>query len=153
MDEVMTRILTEAPEAGESSTTSAESSADVINAQVGSLPDYDCGKCRNKGFIAYTRGGALLTRECSCMPVRRSVRRIRRSGLSGLLERYTFSSYETPEEWQRRAEELAVRFCDERREMAVRVRHAGNGENAFMHRRVRRAAERRAGREILPLAQ
>ena len=114
MEELMNRILAEAPGNGESSTMSAESSADVINAQTGSLPDYDCEKCRNKGFIAYTKGGALLTRECSCMPVRRSVRRIRRSGLSGLLERYTFGSYETPEEWQRQAKELAMRFCDER---------------------------------------
>ena len=62
------------------------------------LDDYglggvDCAKCDNTGAIITTRAdGSLYARECECMKKRRSLKRIRESGLADLFPRYTFET-------------------------------------------------------------
>ena len=65
------------------------------------LGSVDCPECRNTGIIAYiAENGDLKSRTCACMKKRVALRRIRQSGMSDLLQRYTFGSYraETPEQ-------------------------------------------------------
>ena len=71
-----------------------------MNELTGELTDYDCPKCKNRGWIAYNNGDGVVCELCSCMPRRKSLRQIRLSGLSALLEDYRFDNYETPEPWQ-----------------------------------------------------
>lgn len=68
----------------------------------GRLGFLDCLKCDNKGFAD--------GRECDCMPKRRSIFHMKKSGLGELLERCTFDSYETPEAWQAHARRLAMQY-------------------------------------------
>lgn len=68
----------------------------------GRLGFLDCVKCDNKGFAD--------GRECDCMPKRRSIFYMKKSGLGDLLERCTFDSYETPEPWQAHAKQLAMQY-------------------------------------------
>lgn len=98
------------PETGESVTMSAEDKADAYNRASGSLTDFDCPICHNKGFIAEARDGAMITRECECQAKRRSMRRIRYSGLADLMDVYTFQRFETPEEWQKTAKAKAMQY-------------------------------------------
>lgn len=97
----------------------AQRMADRVNAQSGSLTGYDCPECRNKGFIetvidntarmgypCYTTG----SRECKCMPVRRSKWLLKASGLAHLAERCTFDAYKAVAPWQKAIKAGAERF-------------------------------------------
>lgn len=44
------------------------------------------------------------------MPKRRSLQRIRKSGLGDMLKRYTFENYQTLEEWQRSAKRAGLNY-------------------------------------------
>lgn len=48
------------------------------------------------------------------MATRRTLKRIRRSGLQDLLNAYTFAAYLTPHQWQEKAKALAIDFLDQR---------------------------------------
>lgn len=82
------------------------------NAQPGSLPGEDCPLCRNKGVVAILRNGEEIQRECQCMPKRRTLQRIERSGLKYLLKEYTFEGYETKTPWQKKIKASALDFVE-----------------------------------------
>lgn len=80
------------------------------NAEPGNLTGYDCRECLNRGYIFDLRDGERVTTECKCMSIRRAQQRMARSGLSGLLDRYTFQTFEAVEEWQKTALDVAQAF-------------------------------------------
>lgn len=89
--------------------------ADWANQNTGDLnrrDGYDCPLCRNRGYFRRVReDGSSYVEECSCMAVRRNRDRIRRSGLSDLVKRYTFESWEAPEPWQAEAKAVAEDYA------------------------------------------
>jgi len=87
--------------------------ADRINAEHGNLSGLDCPVCLNKGYTAVLSGVNILNRECACMGRRRSIWRIRDSGLEDMLSRCTFYTYQTPEQWQKNAKQAAMNFLDD----------------------------------------
>jgi len=70
-----------------------------------------CAICGGRGLIdekdelGYTR-----SRLCECMEREKSLRRIRKSGLSDLLDAYTFDAFLTPKPWQKAAKDKAMAF-------------------------------------------
>ena len=81
------------------------------------LDDYglggvDCDLCGNTGVILEMRDGIPYSHECSCMRRRRSMRSIRNSNMEDMLSRYTFESYETPDEKRLGILRTAKRFAD-----------------------------------------
>ena len=91
------------------STTTSISKADTINAIAGTVDD--CPICHGKGYIAREdEHGRLVCGECKCMAGKRALKRIARSGLPGLLAEYTFDAYLTPEAWQKRAKDIALKY-------------------------------------------
>ena len=90
-----------------------QSKAEALNEQRGSLRDYDCAECRNKGYIAFSTEIGIQTRECRCMEARRSIRRIKASWLSETLAYCTLENYETGKPWQAAAKEKAQRFLSD----------------------------------------
>ena len=72
---------------------------------------YECPKCRNKGLIFYVDGGHEMSCECSCMSIRRNIRRIKRSGLEGTIKKCTFDKYEATEDWQKSLLSSAIAFA------------------------------------------
>lgn len=81
------------------------------NNSIGELPDYDCKKCKNRGYIRYKNDdGYIMNRECECLSIRETIQRMKKSGLGNLLELYTFDNYKTPEIWQKNTLEKAKRF-------------------------------------------
>lgn len=92
----------------------ARHQVEQINATPGRLLDLECSECMNRGYFArlddqYRR----YNEECRCMARRRSLERIRHSGLKELLERYTLETWETPEPWQSKAKNLALQYADD----------------------------------------
>lgn len=57
------------------------------------LDGVDCPICGNTGQIHYKKDGYDYCRDCECMPKRRSIRELNRSGLQSLSELYTFDKY------------------------------------------------------------
>ena len=83
---------------------------DVLNSLPGKLQGFDCPKCKNKGVVHYLSGRYICTKDCECMPVRQSLRRIRGSGLEDVLGLYTLGSFQTPHPWQKEMKAKAQAF-------------------------------------------
>lgn len=77
-----------------------QNKCDRYNEQQGRLLNYDCPKCRNKGYVAFIRDGVQYMHECECMPLRNSLRRIASSGIERLLKDYTLESFRADTPWQ-----------------------------------------------------
>ena len=77
------------------------------------LDNYDCPVCKNKGEILYEKNGMWYGKECDCMNTRRSIRRIKNSGMLDLLSRYTFDNYEYPDATRRAIVDKAEHYCCE----------------------------------------
>jgi DNA replication protein DnaC len=76
------------------------------------LGGVDCPECGNSGTVVwFDENRELHSRTCRCMKKRIALRRIRRSGMSDLLKRYSFKTYraDTPE--QEKILRLAHRFA------------------------------------------
>lgn len=86
--------------------------AAIANGLSGNLGELDCPKCRNKGWVAYNDGDSIAYEKCDCMSHRAALKRIRKSGLSALLEDYRLDNYETPEPWQESALAKARQYTE-----------------------------------------
>lgn len=75
------------------------------------LDGFDCDKCGNTGMITRQENGMLYSSECDCMKIRRSMRRIRNSGMTDMLVRYTFDNFEETED-TKEIKRLARQFVD-----------------------------------------
>lgn len=83
----------------------------IMNQIPGKLTGYNCPRCLNRGYSAELRGRYIVSVECHCMAIRRSIRRAEKSGLGDLLERHTFEAFQTPEPWQAKAKKLAQEYA------------------------------------------
>ena len=84
------------------------------NNEIGTLKDYDCEKCKNKGFVAFLdENGNFAVKQCGCDKVRNSLSKIRKSGLEDLLQEYTLDKYEATESWQQEIKKRALAFIDD----------------------------------------
>ena len=77
--------------------------------------DYNCTVCKNKGLVMraeFTKNGywTTVSSECKCMSVRRTIKRMQRSGLKNIIRDYTFQKYETTEEWQKTIRGAAMAY-------------------------------------------
>ena len=96
---------------------------EAFNSRVGNLNEqdgYDCPICRNKGQkSSVVKTGRMINGEpeyietvsdCICKSVRASLRRMQKSGLSNVLEKYTFANFNAVEPWQKALKDSAQRF-------------------------------------------
>lgn len=80
------------------------------NATPGNLPGEHCPICLNKGYVRKKTIDGAVSIECRCMPKRRSLRMMKKSGLGDMLERYTFDTYQTTENWQQTVKQKAMDY-------------------------------------------
>ena len=72
----------------------------------------DCPVCRNKGYYyRMTEEGDMVALQCACMARRKTLQKIRESGLGTMIRDYTFDNFETREPWQAELKEQAQAFC------------------------------------------
>ena len=85
-----------------------------LNALEGELTGIDCPECRNRGTVAYAReDGSIVCRECGCMPMRRCVWEMERSGLAGSIRELTFDRFQTEAPWQETLKKGAQAYGDD----------------------------------------
>ena len=77
---------------------------DLYNQTKGSLKGFDCPDCMNRGNFAYlyTENGycEMVLRPCKCMKIRESLHAIEKSGLSDVMKKLTFDSFNASTDWQ-----------------------------------------------------
>lgn len=77
------------------------------------LDNVDCPVCGNTGSVIYQKDGTAYSRECDCMARRRSIRRIKHSGIADMMARYTFDAYEVPDAARLEIKHRAKRFAED----------------------------------------
>lgn len=82
----------------------------IMNDAEGNLQGYDCKICHNKGIVYFRQGDEIVSKNCDCMKVRESLARIKNSGLSNLIEKYTFDRYIIEHDFQKVVKDKAVNF-------------------------------------------
>lgn len=107
----------------------ARQKVERANAEPGKLTGYDCPKCLNRGYT-WKLGEGLeeIVQECSCMEIRRSIARLKNSGLSDMLERYTFQNWQTPELWQEKSKAIAQKYAAGRQGWFLAMGRPGSGK-------------------------
>ena len=91
----------------------ARSDAEALNMELGKeheIDGYVCEKCRNRGYLYYANGIYVTRTDCECQKARMSIRRMQRSGLGNVIQKYTFPLYQADEDWQKTIKEAAVSF-------------------------------------------
>lgn len=91
---------------------------DTLNDTEGDLnkrDGYECTKCKNRGWIAklekYGNQIGHCIGDCECAPIRRSIMRMKRSGLEDVIKKYTFAKFEDSEEWQKVVKHTAMDYA------------------------------------------
>lgn len=74
---------------------------DLYNNRKGNLTGYDCPKCLNRGDFSISTDDYSGFIECDCMRIRRILKIIEKSGLSGVFKQYSFDRYSTEHDWQK----------------------------------------------------
>lgn len=94
-----------------SATYRRKTEAEIMNELEGHLTGYDCRICRNKGVV-YTEAenGETVFFKCGCWEKRKSLAKIKASGLKDLLDSYTFDKFECSEVFQLKIKEKALHF-------------------------------------------
>ena len=91
---------------------SAEERAAIYNSRPGDLKSYDCQICNNKGHVMEIIDNYEYMRECQCMEVRRSAKRLENSGLADVVEMYRLDNFETSENYQEIMKRMAEDFLN-----------------------------------------
>ena len=90
----------------------------------------NCSKCNNTGWIFYTdQNGYETAKQCECVKQRQSLARLERSGLSGLLEKYTFDRYEADYGFQKELLTKAKNYLNEKNKWFVVLGQSGAGKS------------------------
>ena len=90
----------------------------------------NCQKCNNTGWIYYSDDkGYEYARECECVKQRKSLERLERSGLSGLLTKYTFDLYKADYGYQKDLLNKAKNYLNEKDKWFMVVGQSGSGKS------------------------
>ena len=89
----------------------------------------NCTKCNNTGWIFIEKDGTTYAQECTCVKQRQSLARLERSGLSKLIDKYTFERYETNYDFQKQLLEKAKSFINKKGVWFTVVGVSGSGKS------------------------
>lgn len=92
---------------------------DSLNAGEGDLhleDGYNCSRCNNKGYWAVIKdlGGNHFSHsviDCKCQETRRSILRMKQSGLKNIIRDYTLDKFEVTESWQQAIKAAAEQYA------------------------------------------
>ena len=92
---------------------------DGLNNTIGNqneIDGYDCNICKNKGIIykLVDFGDGTYSHcasECKCYEIRRSIMRMKRSGLKDIIKDYTFDKFIASEPWQKSIKDAAMEYA------------------------------------------
>ena len=119
LEAILSRLSVQAPTSNRSLLEIEQRKVELYNAEEGDLHEtdgYTCPICKNKGHIGllseYPAGCWTMDyRECKCMDVRRSIKRMKKSGLKNIIKDYTFDKFIAEESWQKAIKDAAVEYA------------------------------------------
>ena len=94
----------------EKCTDRTQHECDIMNSVQGNLTGYDCPSCLNRGNVYHVDDGYIVSHECDCMKIRRSIWNIKKSGIESLMQHCTFENFEARDEWQKDLKSGAQQF-------------------------------------------
>lgn len=87
--------------------------AERYNKSVGTLTDYDCPLCLNRGdFLRIRDDNTEYSEPCKCMKTRLSIHRMKMSGLESIIKRCTFDSFKADSDWQKQMKDKALAYVE-----------------------------------------
>lgn len=94
---------------------------DGLNAMEGNRnaeDGYNCNVCKNKGYVfkvvEHENGTySHVCADCKCAEIRRSIMRMKRSGLKDIIKDYTFDKFNAVEPWQQTLKSAAMDYAKE----------------------------------------
>ena len=98
------------------------------NNKQGDLKGYDCPKCMNRGDFIAIKDGYETYINCSCMAIRKTIKRMEESGLGNLLSIYKFNTYECNKDWQKEIYDKAKTFIDSEKNWFCMLGESGSGK-------------------------
>lgn len=84
---------------------------DCYNRSKGTLTDYDCPLCNNRGDFLKTEDNRLFFTPCKCMKIRNNLKRIEKSGLENMIKRYRYDNFRKDKPWQETIYNTASDYC------------------------------------------
>lgn len=80
----------------------------------GVLGNVECPLCNNTGRIITKESGSITihVKECECMNIRRSKKRLKESGLIELMDEYSMQTYKAVDQWTKWARAKAVEYIN-----------------------------------------
>lgn len=83
-----------------------------LNSSPGTLKDYDCPKCNNRGqFYQLDERDCIYSIPCNCMTIRKNLEHLKQSGLEKVIRKMTFDKYQAIEPWQRKLKLAAMEYA------------------------------------------
>lgn len=102
---------------------------DSYNQSEGSLKDYNCRKCKNRGnFMFVHKNGGSAFRDCECLKIRRSIGRMKESGLEKQIEDLTFDKFQAIEDWQKKVMHIAQDYARNQNGWLLLCGQSGSGK-------------------------
>lgn len=100
------------------------------------MPEYECQKCRDSGFISYNENGIEILKRCDCYAVKQAKQMMKQSGISAELLKKTFDNFNVSGNAQlENAKSKAMQYVDnfqitehERRNSILFSGQAGSGK-------------------------
>jgi DNA replication protein DnaC len=90
----------------------------------------NCSKCNNTGWIFFIdKDGYETAKQCDCVKQRQSLARLERSGLGGLLDKYTFDRYIAKYDFQKDLLTKAKNYLNEKDKWFVVLGQSGSGKS------------------------
>ncbi len=80
-----------------------------IEGSLDEVDGYNCIICKNKGYLYRIEGDSIVASKCLCMTTRKSIRLLRKSGLSNSIK--SFDDFETNKSWQAELKKKAMLFA------------------------------------------
>ena len=87
----------------------------MIENAVGNMHEndgYDCELCKNKGLRFRIRGEEIVSRQCECIKIRKSIYLMKESGIQNSFEEKTLNNFKTNEKWQVAIREKAKKYIN-----------------------------------------
>lgn len=85
------------------------------NKRVGTLSDYNCDKCMNRGYTAklneYNR---MILVPCGCKKTRASIKAAKQSGAWELMQRCNFENFIAKNEWQKTIKQIVMSYTKQK---------------------------------------
>lgn len=88
-----------------------------------------CQKCNDTGWISIEIDDIEYMRECSCVKQKRMLAKLERSGLSELLNKYTFESYKADFGFQKELLNKAKNYLKEKDKWFIVLGQSGSGKS------------------------